>query len=154
LTVRIFRLGSARHSVWDGSGARDHGGRWNPPGFAAIYGASSLALAMLERLVQRRGLGDTLVVEAEAPDRVSVEDAMAAIPSGWDEPDYQVSQEFGRSWLSERRSALLLVPSVVVPREANIVVNPDHPDARFIRVGTPRPLDWDRRLFGITAPKR
>ena len=62
--MRLYRLGTAAHAVWDGAGAAAFGGRWNPIGVAVVYAAGSLALAMLERLVQRRNLGATLLVEA------------------------------------------------------------------------------------------
>lgn len=128
-------MGSRRHPLWDGRGAGDFGGRWNPPGIAVIYAASSLALAMIERLVQRRALADTVYVEAEVPDDASVEDVTASPPDGWADPGYSAGQAFGRAWVEEGRSALLLVPSVVVRREKNVVVNPAHPDASRIRVG-------------------
>ena len=66
--MRIYRLGIAHHPVWNGAGAARHGGRWNPQGIPVIYAAGSLALAMLERLVQRRGLGGTVMVEADVPE--------------------------------------------------------------------------------------
>jgi RES domain-containing protein len=47
---------------------------------------------------------------------------------------------------------LLRVPSALVPREANYVVNPAHPDAQRIKVGAPEPLEWDARLFGVPPP--
>jgi RES domain-containing protein len=63
--LKLFRLGTAAFPVWDGAGAAAQGGRWNPPGMPVIYAAGTLSLAMLERLVQRRNLGQTLLVEAE-----------------------------------------------------------------------------------------
>ena len=60
-----------------------------------------------------------------------------------------VAQAFGRDWLESLRSALLVVPSVVTGgRDANVVVNPDHPDAALISVGPESPVALDRRLFG------
>jgi RES domain-containing protein len=140
------------HPVWDGTGAAIHGGRWNPIGAAVIYATSSLALAMLERLVQRRNLGGTLVVEAEVPEGIAIDDLMAAPPPGWRLLGSPEAAAAGGAWLAARRTTLLRVPSAVVPREANYLVNPAHPDATRIRVGAPEPLEWDARLFGIPAP--
>ena len=81
--MRLYRLGTALHPVWDGAGAGLHGGRWNPVGAPVIYAAGSLALAMLERLAQRRNLGGTLLAEAEVPDDLAVDDLLAAPPPGW-----------------------------------------------------------------------
>ncbi len=64
--------------------------------------------------------------------------------------DPSVAQAFGRSWIEERRSALLLVPSVVTAgRDTNVVVNPDHPDAQRIAVGPETAVALDRRIFGV-----
>jgi RES domain-containing protein len=150
--VRLYRLGTTAHPVWDGAGAGAHGGRWNPIGAPVIYAAGSLALAMLERLVQRRNLGGTLLVEAEAPDDLPVEDLVASPPDGWRELSSPAAAAAGAAWIMAGRTALLRVPSAVVPREANYVVNPAHPDGARIRAGAPEPLDWDPRLFGIPAP--
>jgi RES domain-containing protein len=152
--LRLYRLGTAAHPVWDGTGAAAHGGRWHPVGVPVIYAAGSLALAMLERLVQRRHLGGILLVEAEVPDGVAVEDLLTAPPDGWRALGSPEAAAAGGGWLARGRSALLRVPSAVVPREANYVVNPAHPDAALIRVGTPEPLEWDPRLFGIPVPVR
>lgn len=152
--MRLYRLGTAAHPVWDGAGAAAHGGRWNPRGVPVIYAAGSLALAMLERLVQRRGFGATLVVEAEVPDGLPVEDLMAAPPADWRTLSSPAAAAAGGRWLAAGRTALLRVPSAIVPREANYVVNPAHRDAARIRVGAPAPLDWDPRLFGVPPPRR
>jgi RES domain-containing protein len=150
--LRLYRLGTALHPVWDGTGAAMHGGRWNPVGAPVIYAVGSLSLAMLERLVQRRNLGGTLLVEAEAPDDLAVEDLMSAPPPGWCVLGSPEAVAVGGAWLSAGRTALLRVPSAVVPREANYLVNPAHPDAARLRVGAPEPLEWDARLFGIPGP--
>jgi RES domain-containing protein len=150
--LRLYRLGTALHPVWDGAGAGMHGGRWNPVGAPVIYAAGSLSLAMLERLVQRRNLAGTLLVAAEAPDDLAVEDLMAALPPGWRVLGSPEAVAAGGAWLAAGRTALLRVPSAVVPREANYLVNPAHPDAARLRVGVPEPLEWGARLFGIPAP--
>lgn len=149
----LYRLGSRAHPVWDGGGAAAVGGRWNPIGVAVIYTAGSLALAMLERLVQRRNFGDTLLVEAMVPDDLAIEDMFAAPPPNWRALGSPEAAAAGGEWAASRRTALLRVPSALVPREPNFVVNPVHPDARRIRVGAPEPLQWDPRLFGVPAPR-
>lgn len=151
--MRLFRIGSAHHPIWDGSGAALHGGRWNPAGAAVIYAAGSRSLAMLERLVQRSSLSRSLLIEAEVPEDVAVDDLMAAPPEGWREIGSPAAVAAGGAWLAARRGALLRVPSALVPEEANYLVNPAHPEAARIRLGTPGPLEWDARLFGIPPPR-
>ena len=149
----IYRLGTSRYPVWGGTGAAVRGGRWNPPGASMIYAAATQSLAMLERLMQGADLGDTLLVEAEVPDDLPFEDLLRSPPSGWADMGSPSARAAGAGWLAAGCTALLRVPSAVVPREANWVVNPAHPDAARIRVGAPETMAWDPRLFGIPAPQ-
>ncbi len=89
-------------------------------------------------------------VEAHVPGDVPREVFDPAAHPRWDDPlDTSVAQAFGKAWLGERRSAVLLVPSVVTGgRDANAVVNPDHPGAARIAVGPEMPVTLDERLFG------
>ncbi len=151
--AKLFRLGSARFPVWDGAGAAAYGGRWNPPGVPVIYAAGTLSLAMLERLVQRRDLGHTLLVEAEVPAGLKVEDLLASPPPNWRALGSPEAVAAGGALLASGRTPLLRVPSALVPREANFLVNPSHPDASRIIVHLPEVLEWDARLFGVRAPQ-
>ncbi len=89
-------------------------------------------------------------MEAVVPDDLSREAFSPALHPGWDDlRDLSVAQGFGRDWIESRRSALLVVPSVVTAgRDANVIVNPDHPDAARITVGPETAVALDRRLFG------
>jgi RES domain-containing protein len=151
--MRLFRLGTSLHPVWDGSGAALYGGRWNPPGVPVIYAAGSLSLAMLERLVQRRNLGGTMLVEVEADNDVPIEDLLHNPPSNWRSLGSPDAQAAGARWAASGHSALLRVPSALVPCEPNYVINPLHPDFARIRPGPPKQLEWDPRLFGTPAPR-
>ena len=149
--MRIYRIADGRHPLWDGTGAMLVGGRFNSSGRPVIYGATSYAGAMLEVLVHAR-IGKVphthLVVEAEVPEGTAVERAAApSLPADWDAPDSISARTYGDAWLAERRTALLLVPSVVEREEWNVLVNPAHPLAASIVVGVPRPAVWDERLF-------
>ncbi|MFC0694183.1 RES family NAD+ phosphorylase [Paraburkholderia humisilvae] len=56
------------------------------------------------------------------------------------------------TWLTEARSAVLVVPSVVARQESNVLVNPAHPDAARLVVSAPQPVIWDERLFTALPP--
>lgn len=150
--MRFYRLGTALHPIWDGTGAAFYGGRWNPPGVPVIYAAGSLSLAMLERLVQRRNLDGTVLVEAEAPNDIAVEDLMSNPPPNWRAFGSPEAQAAGARWAADGKSAVLRVPSALVPREPNYLINLAHPDTARIQPSVPEPLEWDPRLFGIPAP--
>ncbi|EDT38989.1 RES domain protein [Burkholderia ambifaria MEX-5] len=127
------------------------GGRFNSPGRPVIYAASTFAGAMLEVLVHAR-IGKVPKthgwVEATVPDDVPVERHTAdTLPVGWNVAALQEARRFGDAWLTESRTALLVVPSVVVRAESNVLVNPAHPDATRIVVNEPQPVVWDERLF-------
>lgn len=153
MPLRLWRITTGTHPIWSGEGARLFGQRWNAPGLPAIYAGTSFAICLLEMLVhanRSRPPSAARHVEATVPDDVSRETFPAERHPGWNDPlDVAVAQAFGTSWLRRRRSALLLVPSVVTAgRDVNVVVNPDHPDAARIAVGPETPVGLDPRLFG------
>ena len=135
-----------------GAGAEAIGGRWNEIGVAVVYAASSRALACLETVVHLGTGGLPLnryLVEIEVPDDMmasaEVLDPDKAI--GWDaEPAGQVSIAFGTEWVKSRRSLLLIVPSVIVPEESNLLINPGHPDAGQISARKVRKWLFDARM--------
>jgi RES domain-containing protein len=152
--MRVHRLVKARHaaSPMDGEGARRAGGRWNPKGIPMAYGSSSLALSALELLVHLDPAaipGDLIAIEAEIPETLPVLQWLPAeLPAGWRtdalQPDLQAK---GEGWIKTAPSGVLLVPSVIVPSETNILINPAHPDAARIIVVARTPFTLDPRLF-------
>jgi RES domain-containing protein len=149
--MRIVRIADSRHPVWDGTGAMLVGGRFNSPGRAVIYGALSFAGAMLEVLVHAR-IGKVprhhVFVLADIPADLAFEPVEPdALPAGWDTQDVEIARASGDCWITEARSALLLVPSLVARGEWNAMVNPAHPDAARIVVTAPQAVIWDARLF-------
>lgn len=153
MPLHIWRIVTGPHAIWSGEAARLFGARWNPRGLPAIYAGTSFALCLVEVLVhanRKMAPSGARFVEVVVPDVVSREVFDPTAHPGWDDlHDLRVAQAFGRSWLHEQRSAILLVPSVVTAgRDTSVVVNPVHPDAADITVGPERPVALDRRLFG------
>jgi RES domain-containing protein len=151
--LRLWRIVTGQHPIWSGDGARLFGQRWNPAGLPAIYTGTSFAICLVEILVHaNRKTPPTAAryIEAVVPDDVSREIFDPSSQFGWDDPmDTSIAQTFGRAWIEERRSSLLIVPSVVTGgRDINVVVNPGHPDAARISVGPETPAKFDWRLFG------
>jgi RES domain-containing protein len=154
VSTPVVRIARAAHAVWSGSGAAIAGGRWNALGVPVIYAAGSRALAMLEVSVQGGDMAAPRdAVQALIPDDVAIED-LYPLPDGWREIDSPSAMAAGTAWVVEGRTAVLRVPSVIVPEESNYLVNPAHPDAPRIVPGAPRRVEWDPRLFGIVAPPR
>jgi RES domain-containing protein len=147
-----FRIADGHYPLLDGTGAALLGGRWNSPGRRVIYGALSYAGALLERLAQS-GIGtvprDQQWIEITIPAGTTVEEVMVADLPGWDAPDRQASRAFGDRWYGQRRSLVLIVPSVVgQPHEHNLLLDQEHPEFATVRATAPRPVIWDERLFG------
>ncbi|MEZ4265911.1 MAG: RES family NAD+ phosphorylase [Myxococcota bacterium] len=89
-----------------------------------------------------------LVAVAVAFDDALVEElAMGALPAGWERrPPGPESQAMGRQWFDSRRSLALGLPSIIVPAERIVLLNPQHPEFASVRVGVPQPLSFDSRL--------
>lgn len=152
--MKLWRIVTGKHTIWSGEGAKRFGGRWNPLGMPAIYAGTSFAVSLLEILVhanRKSPPSAARYVEATVPDGVSREVFDPVPYPGWDAPlDVSVAQAFGGRWLSEKRTAILIVPSIVTGgRDLNVVVNPEHPDAANIDVGTEMALTFDPRLFSV-----
>src|SRR5262245_43610155 len=113
-----------------------------------IYASTSFACALLERLAQT-GTGRIPKNQGAAvidiPDDRTIEHA----PFDYAIPPLPLndSRVFGNLWLSERRSVVLTVPSVVSRYDRNLLINPAHPDFDRISCGEPEPVVWDQRLF-------
>ena len=89
-----------------------------------------------------------VAIEIAIAAAVSVEQqGESNLPAGWDHANLQVARAFGDAWIRERRTAVLVVPSVVARREANVLLNPRHADFKKIAAASPEPVVWDARLF-------
>ena len=150
--MRAFRIVKKRHvlTAFTGEGARAYGGRWNFPGIPMVYAAHTRALAALESLGHFGGAERRLefvTFELEIPDRLAIQMAPADLPRDWRNPEPSVStQTLGSEWQRGGRSAALVVPSVHVPQESCVLLNPEHPDAARILVSYPEPFTFDTRL--------
>ncbi|MDQ3555781.1 MAG: RES family NAD+ phosphorylase [Gemmatimonadota bacterium] len=151
--MHLWRIASGRYDPLDGEGARLAGGRWSSPGRPLVYTSATAALAVLEKLVwtDPEDLPDDLVLfEIDLPDALVTAARLRSpeLPAGWAVPGCPECVRLGDEWLaSPGGSAALVVPSAVLPEEANVLLNPAHPDARHARVHTQRPFSFDPRLL-------
>ncbi len=73
-------------------------------------------------------------MEIEAPDPVAVETIdTSALGPAW-QTDLETTRQSGDEWLRSGRTALLSVPSAIVPATWNILINPRHPDCAQIQI--------------------
>jgi RES domain-containing protein len=150
---RAFRIADERFTIFDGTGAFLHGGRWNSPGWRVVYASETYPGAILEILVHSR-IGKAprthAWIEITIPPTVSVEYAERDAVDGWDAPESRPARQFGDVWLRETRTAILVVPSLAAAGLAqNILINQDHPQFTQLTATSPQPVIWDSRLFKI-----
>jgi RES domain-containing protein len=139
-----------------GMGAKLSGGRWNRPGNAMLYCASNISLAVLETFVHLKAGGLPLnryLVELMIPEAVwKRATSLTPPPVGWDAiPAGKTSLDEGDKWLRANHSAVLLIPSVIVGEELNVLINPLHPDAQHIKARKVRKWVYDPRLMRSAA---
>jgi RES domain-containing protein len=139
-----------------GGGAAAHPGRWNDDMQAVVYAAPSIALAVLETAahIDAGGLPlNRFVVRIDVPDAVWAareELDVATLPATWAAiPAGKTSVRIGSEWIASRRSAILLVPSVIVPEEWAALINPAHPDARKLTATVTRRFEYDKLFRSV-----
>jgi RES domain-containing protein len=138
-----------RHTIFDGSGAMLHGARWNSPGRRVIYAAETYAGALLEILVHASGSVPQSqgYVEIEIPSGLSIGEITQDDVPRWDSPSFEATRAFGDRWYDERRTPVLIVPSVVTLVERNVLINKEHPEFPLVRATEAVPVRWDARLL-------
>jgi RES domain-containing protein len=136
-----------------GKGPEKSGGRWNRKGTPVIYASSSIALAYLETMVHLSGLEplplNRYLIKIEIPGAAWKARKVfnAAKHVGWDAlPAGLTSLDWGTEWLQSGTSLAAEVPSIVVPEESNILINPGHPEAAKLIARKIRRWTYDTRL--------
>jgi RES domain-containing protein len=148
LVWRITRSVHAANPL-SGEGAARAGNRWNSIGVRVGYTSTSRPLAVLEMLVHvtREGIPEDVVfIPIDVP--ASLIDELETPPENWNALPYSdQSRHAGDKWAREKKSAALLVPSVVLPAERNLLINPLHPQFSKVKIHAPELHAIDRRLL-------
>lgn len=140
---RLWRLAREAHAALDGEGARRFGGRWNSPGHPVVYCAGSAALAVLEVRVHLDLPLDLLPADYRLFTLKIPAAAFEDAPPG----ALAEARRFGDAWLRAGRTAMLRVPSLIVPEAWNVLINPRHPQASRVQIVSHRAFAFDPRLF-------
>lgn len=153
--MRLWRLSALEFAqATDGGYGLFFNGRWNTVGWPVTYAATSPSLCVLEKLVHvedPRLLPKLAMVFYEGPDDIAAESrALADLPGDWRQRE-ALTQQIGSAWLAGLDTALLFVPSAIVPiadgPDRNILINPRHPEAKNIRIARVEPFELEVRLF-------
>lgn len=137
---------------WSGSlAASGRAARWNSNGRHVIYASWARSLACLENVVHKKGrglVGSFKTMLIEVPDTVKVDSIeLADLPKDWqDFTAYHYCQQLGDAWINGMKSAVLSVPSAIVPQEHNFLLNPLHVDFQKIRLFNTEDFVFDPRI--------
>ena len=153
MSVTAWRIVKHKYSAekaFDGEGARRYGGRWNSRGTPVVYTAQSQSLAVLEMLVHLDNadlLLNYIFYPVTIPDSLIDSVADASLPQEWQyDPALPRLREIGDAWVASGASAVLRVPSSVVPSEYNYLLNPKHGEFGKMKVGSAVGYRFDPRL--------
>lgn len=131
---------------WASSTNGEKAGRWHYAGTPLLYVASTVELAVLEALVHHH-VGATgywlcrvSLRGNHSGERVHLTD----LSENWRHRRAE-TRSIGDTWLKERRSLLLRVPSAVCPSE-NILLNPSLVDPYYVAIDRVQRFKFDRRL--------
>jgi RES domain-containing protein len=131
--------------------------RWNSHGRFVIYTANSRALACLENVVHRSGEGLNQLFKVmiiDIPEDLLIKILpVETLPDNWASLEmYQNCQQIGDNWLNSVESAVLQVPSAIIPNECNFLLNPAHPDFSKIKLIATEDFIFDSRVKSAPEP--
>ena len=132
-----------------GEGAAMYGGRWNSIGVKMLYTSKSISLTILETLVHLRM--DILpptqyLLSIDVPEKDMTEISVDKIKPGWhNEPEY--TQWIGDQFILTGQFLMLMVPSVIIPQEKNVLINPQHKNYKKVKIISSELLQLDKRLI-------
>ena len=135
--------------------------RWNLDGQKVIYTGSSRSLSTLELIVHRGTVKPgtsykVLVIFVTDEDHLIRQILINDLPKNWRElKAYPKLQKIGADWYNNQDTLLLKVPSAVLPKEYNYIINAEHPEfTRCVKLAAIENYFWDERLHIHPIPKQ
>ena len=148
----VYRIAKKEHSALDGMGGLFGPGRWHKKGNLVIYTSEHASLAAWEKIVHVASFenlpNNLLLVKIEIPDGIEIQTVPQKIlVTGWDCFPFAIETvNYGTSFLQGKEFLALKVPSVIIPDEYNIILNPLHPDIQFCKIISTIPFVFDKRV--------
>ena len=148
--MQLWRV--SRYPLLDGYGGMVVAGRWHTRGHPVTYCADQAATVLIEWIVHLELGPDEIpatipYIIIDAPDDIAIERVDSArLPPDW-KSIFSMTQAIGDAWLDSRRTALLRVPSAVIPETENVLINPLHLDSARIRITRTLDEPFDARLL-------
>ena len=148
----VYRITKKEHAALNGLGGLFGPGRWHKKGNNIIYTSEHASLAAWEKIVHVASFenlpNDLLLIKIEIPDSIEIQTVPENIlVPGWDDfPFSNETVDFGTSFLQKKEYLALKVPSVIIPEEFNVILNPLHPDIHKCRIISSEPFVFDGRI--------
>lgn len=148
--MELFRLTKRKYQDdLRGTGAFLAGGRWNNMGIYLLYTSSSRSLAIVEslaHLTEVNNIEEYAMLVLYVPDDITRTSYTGKkLVKGW-QNNFTYSQTVGDTWAKENRSLILEVPSVIVPKEYNFLVNPLNKEYEKLKLIEIETFSFDSRL--------
>lgn len=146
----VYRItNEAYRNDISGTGAALFGSRWNSKGIHLLYTSHSISLSILESLVhlkQNQIPPFQYLLHIQLPDEKSIaEISFKKIKNGW-QKDLGYTQWIGDQFIQNKQNLFLKVPSVIVPQESNVLLNPLHNEYKAVKIIASELLELDKRL--------
>lgn len=151
--MEAYRLSREKFArALSGKGAALKGARWNPVGVEIIYTAANRSLAIAEVAVHFTLAtlpADYVMVTIFIPDNISLQKLnIKDLPPGWNTFPHPVStQAIGDKFISDNKYYVLQIPSSVTQGDYNLLINPNHPDFKKIKIIGTEKFPFDKRIF-------
>jgi RES domain-containing protein len=140
-----------------GEGGLSASGRWHTEEQLIVYLADCPAGALVERIVHMTDMVEDAflprfyqLLKVSVPDELSIRSLKELAPTDWKE-NLEYTRQLGDAWLASRETALARVPSAIAPYTWNYLLNPEHPDAKKVKIVDKLKERFDNRLFRFGA---
>lgn len=155
--MELFRIAEEKYaSLLSASGIA---GRWNDDNEFVIYTASSRSLGTLEKIIRFNSINPKVLYKVMVifiPDDSDLitEVKVNQLPAHWRELSaYPELKAIGNDWYVNNKSLVLKVPSSIITKEFNYLINTRHPDFRDVKLSFIEDYFFDKRLIALNMPK-
>ena len=150
--MHVYRIAKKKYSKdLTGIGAKTVGGRWNPKGVAMLYTSTTASLSALEVLAHLPAAylpDDMVIITILIPDELVTTVNRKKLPKNWNEiPAPLEAQNFTMDWIAKEKFLGLKIPSIIIPFEENLLINPNHPRFSEVKIVEIAPFYFDPRLL-------
>jgi len=150
--MNLFRIASGDYiNDLSGTGAKLYGGRWNHNGTPLLYCSENISLSILEILVHFDGLtipNNLFLLHLELADKYIDEFPKTKFKKIQKYPNAEIEfKKEGQRWIKLNNALALKVPSIIIPGEFNILLNPLNENFKTLKKIKKEKLELDQRLF-------